>query len=276
MPYRESSESWPQAVRAQLEELQRGLLDVLSENLVGIYLHGSLAMGCFNPRRSDLDLLVVTKHPMSVETKHQIAELLLRVSSQRRPIEISFLSERDLHPWQYPTPFDFHYGEAHRGEFEGALQSGRWRTWNDHRPTDPDLAAHITVTRERGICLCGRPIAEAFPEVPKAHYRDSIAKDFYWAKERLGENPVYSILNACRVYAYLREDRITSKTEAGEWAASALPEKFHEIVTAALELYRGDYEEVEFDPKALDEFSEYIEQQMEALLAPSGEEHEEG
>ena len=25
--------------------------DILKENLVGVYLHGSLAMGCFNPQR---------------------------------------------------------------------------------------------------------------------------------------------------------------------------------------------------------------------------------
>ena len=48
--------SWPPAVRAQLEELQRGLLDLLGEGLVGIYLHGSLAMDCFNTERSDLGL----------------------------------------------------------------------------------------------------------------------------------------------------------------------------------------------------------------------------
>jgi hypothetical protein len=32
------------------------LQDILKENLVGMYLHGSLAMDCFNPARSDIDL----------------------------------------------------------------------------------------------------------------------------------------------------------------------------------------------------------------------------
>jgi streptomycin 3"-adenylyltransferase len=258
---------WPQAVRAQLEELQRGLLDLLGESLVGVYLHGSLAMGCFNPARSDLDLLAVTEHPMSAETKRNIAELLLRVSSQHRPIEISFLSERDLHPWRYPTPFDFHYGEAHRAELERELQSERWRTWNDHRPTDPDLAAHITVTRERGIRLHGCHILEVFPEVPRADYLESIVQDFHWAKERLSENPVYFILNACRVLAYLEENRITSKAQAGDWAASALPERLCQIVTTALEVYRGDREEAAFDPEVLAEFAAYMERQVKAPAA---------
>ena len=33
--------------------------EILGENLVGIYLHGSLAMGCFNPQKSDIDLIIV-------------------------------------------------------------------------------------------------------------------------------------------------------------------------------------------------------------------------
>ena len=31
---------------------------ILGENLVGVYLHGSAVMGCFNPAKSDLDFIV--------------------------------------------------------------------------------------------------------------------------------------------------------------------------------------------------------------------------
>jgi len=34
---------------------------ILGNNLVGIYLHGSAAMGCFNPKKSDLDLILIVK-----------------------------------------------------------------------------------------------------------------------------------------------------------------------------------------------------------------------
>ena len=33
--------------------------DILGDNLCGIYLHGSLAFGCFNWAKSDIDFLVV-------------------------------------------------------------------------------------------------------------------------------------------------------------------------------------------------------------------------
>lgn len=31
---------------------------IFKEDLTGIYLHGSLAMGCFNPKKSDIDLMI--------------------------------------------------------------------------------------------------------------------------------------------------------------------------------------------------------------------------
>ena len=34
--------------------------EVLADALTGVYLHGSLAMGCFNPVTSDVDLIVDT------------------------------------------------------------------------------------------------------------------------------------------------------------------------------------------------------------------------
>ena len=34
---------------------------ILGDNLVGIYLHGSAVMGCYNEKKSDIDLLVVVK-----------------------------------------------------------------------------------------------------------------------------------------------------------------------------------------------------------------------
>ncbi|MDD6156298.1 MAG: nucleotidyltransferase domain-containing protein [Lachnospiraceae bacterium] len=38
---------------------------ILGDNLTGVYLHGSAAMGCFNPEESDIDLLVVVKDALS-------------------------------------------------------------------------------------------------------------------------------------------------------------------------------------------------------------------
>lgn len=51
----------------------------LSQSLVGIYLHGSLAMGCFTPQQSDIDLLVIVKEKLPKDTYKIIAREIIRL-----------------------------------------------------------------------------------------------------------------------------------------------------------------------------------------------------
>ena len=52
--------------------------EILGNNLIGIYLHGSAAMGCFN-QKSDIDLLIVVKESIPGKIKfwymNMVAEL---------------------------------------------------------------------------------------------------------------------------------------------------------------------------------------------------------
>src|SRR5438128_2201557 len=83
--------TWPETASGQLADLTEGLRRVLGDGLVGVYLHGSLAMGCFNPARSDLDLLVVIEASMEADTKSAVMAHLLAVSGRPHAIEISIL-----------------------------------------------------------------------------------------------------------------------------------------------------------------------------------------
>lgn len=255
----------PEDVRGQVAALLEAFQKTLGERLTGVYLHGSLAMGCFNPAGSDLDLLIVTTQPMSLEQKRALIEALLRLSRQPAPIEISFLSAADLTPWHYPTPFDLHYSEGWRERCEQALAGDGWQHWNDSRQTDVDLAAHITITRTRGICLQGRPIAQVLPSVPRQDYIASIWDDFLWARARAAENPPYFILNACRIAAYLLAGRLCSKEEAGAWALTTLPADVHALISQALGIYRGE-ESAPFDTTRLEQFGASIQKQIEYAI----------
>ena len=55
-------------ISPRIEDLINGFIEqskeILRENIVGVYLHGSLAMGCFNPKRSDTDLIIVVNEPL--------------------------------------------------------------------------------------------------------------------------------------------------------------------------------------------------------------------
>ena len=260
-----SQYSWatcPETVHSHLNNLSAEFKRIVDENLIDIYLHGSLAMGCFNPARSDIDLLVVTQHGMPVETKRDIAQILLTYSLSPSPVEISFLVLSDIHPFQHPLPFDLHYSESWRGQYTQALADGTWRTWNDEKKRDHDLAAHITVTRARGICLYGKPILEVLPPVPPAFYTTSIVGDFNDALAERQLMPVYFTLNACRILAYLRDGYIYSKEEGGVWGLQTLPPELHGVVAQALEMYRGNMTDRFFDEAALTQFAQYMQRNI--------------
>ena len=261
----------PDLFRHQIDRLVTGLQSTVRENLTGVYLHGSLALGSFNPRRSDIDLLAVTRTGMDVATKRGVAELLLAISGRLAPVEISFLCRDDLHPWQYPTPFDFHYSEMWRDGMTAQLANDEWRLWNDTRFQDPDLAAHITVTNHRGVCLLGPPIAGLFPPVPRADYLDSLRLDVLsdaFGLSLESAPPVYAVLNGCRTYAYLVDGEILSKDEGGVWALHHLPRAYREAIQAALHAYRHEADNGALDPAAASALAGYLQEQIEPLLQP--------
>lgn len=246
--------SSPDDIRIQVIGFVTVLQKVLENNLTGVYLHGSLALGCFNPDRSDIDLLVVTGQGMTLDTKRAIAGEILNRSLCPAPIEISFLPKTYLSPWRYPTPYDLHYSEDWRKLFEKDLSSEEWEKWNDDIGTDKDLAAHITVTLERGICLFGECINEVFVPVPTEHYVDSIITDFEWGAERIGKYPESFVLNACRVYAFLAEGAVLSKDEGAEWGLRTFEEDLQKIISLALRKYRGDTRRGELEESHVQKF----------------------
>jgi len=74
--------------------------------------------------------------------------------------------------------------------------------------------------------------------------------------------PIYFMLNACRVLAFLRERHIYSKDEGGMWGLQMLPGELHEVVAQALETYRGNLVDRPFDEAALTQFAHYMQQNI--------------
>jgi streptomycin 3"-adenylyltransferase len=66
-------------MRDQLNPLVEGIQRILGANAVGAYLHGSAVLGGLKPR-SDIDVIVVTRRPMSDEERRGIVDLVLELS----------------------------------------------------------------------------------------------------------------------------------------------------------------------------------------------------
>lgn len=249
-----------------VNDLVADIKRISAGDCIGVYLHGSLAMGGFNPQSSDIDVLVVTNRSLTLDDKRKFAKLLLECSGHPYPIEISVLSEQQLLNWNHPSSYEFHYSEMWRAKYELDLTRGSQEFLDQQNQRDGDLSAHLTVTRERGICLSGKPISEIIPSIPRQHYLDSILSDFYDCLDRITETPIYSVLNLVRVYLFAKDGVVSSKKEAGEWALSKLPERFEPTVQKVIENYTNSTSGVEFTTQELFTLKDYIEEQTSKFL----------
>ncbi len=227
---------------------------LLKNNLIGIYLHGSLVMRCFNENLSDIDYIVVVKEKIPFEIKRRIIDLLIALFqyAPKKGIEMSIVLEKDVKNFVYPTPFELHYSKDHDERYANDAN------YICGDSVDKDLAAHITVINHRGVCLYGKPINEVFGEVPEGYYLDSIIYDIENAQREILNNPVYYVLNLCRVLYYLKEKVVSSKYEGGEWAKEILPGKYFNLVDRAINIYRGILNNKEWNEEELISFAEYM------------------
>jgi len=234
---------------------------ILGENLTGIYLHGSAAMGCMNWRKSDLDLLVVTEGGISDPVKGQYMDMAVRLngSAPAKGLEFSIIRKEVCSPFVYSTPFELHFSIAHlawyRADPAGYIEK--------MRGTDRDLAAHVMVLHHRGRALWGKRIDEVFSEVSPEDYWDSIVRDIENAASDIREMPVYMILNLCRVLAYKRDRLILSKSEGGEWGIARLPSQYGGLIHAALAEYRSGLS-ANWDKQPLGDYAAYMLAQIHA------------
>ncbi len=218
---------------ALLKTIVSDYIKILKKNLIGIYLHGSLAMNGFNHKISDIDFLVVINDPIIKETKSELINTLVQLDhlAPEKGFEMSVLLLKDTMNFTYPTPFQLHYSSDHKEKFikQGELCEGG---------TDPDLAAHIRVLNHRGKCLYGKAIHAVFGRVPEKDYLNAILYDVEDAKTMLSKEPTYFVLNLCRTLYYLEEGLIGSKLEGGNWALENVPKRYRPIVQKAMDEYR--------------------------------------
>lgn len=228
--------------------------NILKDNLTGIYLHGSIAMGCFNGQKSDIDLIVVVQRELSNAIKRQYMDKIVELNDQApgKGLELSVVRESACNPVIYPTPYELHFSAIHLNRYASDPEEYIEKM----KGMDKDLAAHFKIIRHRGKTIYGRNVSSVFSEVSDQNYMDSVWSDVEKAEEGINGNPTYVILNLCRVLAYASEKLILSKREGGEWALRRIPSQgFKRIIAAAIEDYRGG-RVIKTDSPAAVEFAE--------------------
>lgn len=214
--------------------------DELSDNLVGIYMHGSLAMGCYYRPKSDLDVIVVVQNQLGADIAKKTG-IAIAKQADKRPttgnVELSIITADTARSIPVPVPFELHYStEWHEKTLSGDIDY-------DSSKTDIDLLSHLMYVRQRGVILAGKQIQEVFGKYNWQYFMDAVIDDFEWIleKENILDTPFYGVLNICRVLQLIGENSRTvhSKEEGGEWGLNNLPPEFHSLIQKALDVYRS-------------------------------------
>ncbi|REK74955.1 aminoglycoside adenylyltransferase domain-containing protein [Paenibacillus paeoniae] len=243
-------ENSPPDIRRQALIINNYIKDYLGDALVGLYVHGSLCLGAYYSGRSDLDMLAVINRPLTLDEKERLMIAFLSFHRTPAPIEISFVVHHDLKLWRHPAPYQFHFSDFWRKRYADMAYWGNREFWQyDGERTDPDLACHVTLTRQLGVALYGPPLAVISSAVPHSDFWDSLRSDAedqmtsYISQDEedrtVHTTDALGVLTLVRICSYREESLIYSKLEAAEWAVSRLPLKLRPIVSGAMEIYKG-------------------------------------
>ncbi len=229
--------SYPTAhadVNTILAELLSGLQTTLGEQFIGLYLYGSLASGDFDPRRSDIDFLVVTRAKVPAESLSALSAMHARITSSglafARRLEGVYIPVALLP--RYERSSAVHPCLCCGGEFfEEAQQDSDWI-----------IQRHIL--REQGVIISGPPIRPLIDPVQPENLRGAVCgfvRD-WWApmlensvRLRDREYQAYATLTFCRVLYTLRLGKIGSKAASARWVQQTYSARWANLIDRALD-----------------------------------------
>ncbi|UUX33176.1 aminoglycoside adenylyltransferase domain-containing protein [Fundicoccus culcitae] len=220
-----------------LDRIKRDLLENLEENLVGIYLHGSLALGGYNPAVSDVDFIVVVKEALSKEQKMWLVadfEEHWMDDAPEKGLELHVMVLSAAQHYRYPPQFDFHFTNNLLAQYH----QNPTQLIQMMQGEDVDLVAHLAVLQQAGKTLYGAAVQDVFAPVPAEDYWKSIVWDIQDAEQLVMAQPMYVILNLCRALAYKETHQLLSKEAGASWALQQLADEWMPLVSQALSAYR--------------------------------------
>lgn len=225
-------------VNAVLNELLSGVQTVLGDHFVGMYLGGSLASGDFNPRRSDIDFLIVTTDEIPDKTLSALQVMHERItaggSKWARELEGSYIPQHALRRYD-PT----HARHPHIERY-GRL------VLEQH---DSDWVIQRYILREHGIVLAGPTPHSLISPVSPMELRQAVLGWLlvWWAP--MLDNPefrlhspgyrAYAVLAMCRILYTLQHGTIVAKAVAARWAQETYREPWTHVIERAFVWEQG-------------------------------------
>jgi predicted nucleotidyltransferase len=211
-------------------ELLEQVLIVLEQEFVGVYLHGSLALGDFDMASSDIDFAVVTKNLLAAETISKLEmmhkNLLKSFPKTAKLLEGAYIPSSMIRRHDIHVPAIPH---VHGDSFYLAQLEPHW-------------VLNRAILREHGVTLAG-PNPDSLIDPIALEDRQDAVRDFLldWWQPMLidstrledAEYRVYAVQTMARALCTLETGELLSKPGAIRWALENLPVKWHKTICSA-------------------------------------------
>jgi hypothetical protein len=251
----------------ELAELLRSIAAdfpvILKENLVGVYLWGSLTYGAFDERCSDVDSVVVTRRDPD-DAEFSSLEKWFSESEGRNSwterLDMRFVIDGEFLDKQSRC-CGYHSGKLVRHGSDG----------------NPIIWLNVG---ECGMTLWGEDAGQIAPAITDQCLNDALLLELDYLKEDLAKNAgdrsdrsfrhnAYAVLTACRILYTARHRRIVSKERAYDWAVEAIPSAWRRAVAEArsnrLSSHGQTTPDLERDAAG---FVRFAEEQTKQILGP--------
>jgi hypothetical protein len=221
------------AVPADLAHLLHEILTdfpvILHDNLVGIYLWGSLTYDAFDEACSDVDFVCVTRQDLDDREFQELDQWFARQQGRNRwvqRIDMRFVIDQEfLDKTSRCCGFYPYRGRLIRHESDG----------------NPIIWINVA---QSGITLWGKDTRLIAPPVSDQCLSDALLLELSYLKETLASNVgdrsdrafvcnAYAVLTACRILYSACHRALASKDKASEWAMKTTPPTWRAIIQSA-------------------------------------------
>jgi hypothetical protein len=225
-------------LNALLFRLRAEIQTVLGDLFAGMYLHGSLAIGDFDPLRSDVDFLIAVRENIS---RHLVSKL--------GNMHAVFTASR------------LQWAEKLEGSYIPVDALRRYDPANSHHPVlrvdgsfgidghGPDWIIQRHVLREKGIKLYGPDPKTLIDPVSSEAIRLAARETLFdWWTPQLDDPfrllkrdyQAYAVLTMCRALYTLEHGEVVSKPAAAKWAVNVLEDRWQGLIERSLAWQAGE------------------------------------
>jgi predicted nucleotidyltransferase len=222
----------------QTERVLRLVTEVLGQDALGAYEHGSAVLGGVQPT-SDIDILVITGRLATLVEKRQLVEGLMAISAPFPPpglercVELTVVAQAQVRPWRYPPSFDLQYGEWLRKRFE----------LGDSLPlqtaVNADLTILLTIVLLGDQPLFGPPPGALLDPVLMEDCINAMVSDIDVFMDEFEGDTCNILLRLARIWQTVVTGSIDRKDRAAEWAQKRLPPDYQQLMERARAMYLG-------------------------------------